>query len=128
MVSGFSGQLQEPAPMVAFDVEYHDDVEDPNEFHPELPSNTNEVLVLTHDAGDQFEPSQVEYVITRNGEEQFRARWDESDHGQEDIVSTTDALYPHAYGGETLSDMSIRIIWYSDTGESVLYEWTGPDV
>ena len=125
MVVGFGDMLNEPAPQVSFEATYHEDVEDPDEFHPDLPSNTNEVLVITHNAGDHFDPSRAEYVITRDGEEQFRARWNEADHGQDAIVSTADALYPHAYGGETLSDVTVRIIWHTDDGSSILYEWSG---
>ena len=129
MVVGFGDMLNEPAPQVAFEATYYDEVDDPDEFHPDLPSNTNEVVVLSHGVGDQFDPSEVEYVIYRNGDEQFRAFWDESDHGQEEIVSSSDALYPHAYGGETLSDMSIRIIWHNPQSDSsqIIYEWDGPE-
>lgn len=130
MVGGFGEELNEPVPQVAFDMEYHDDVEDPENFHPALPGNTNEVLVLTHDAGNQFDPSQVDLVIRQDGEVEFRASWAESSTGQNEVVGSADALYPHAFGSATLSDKTIQLVWTEgDEGTSqILLEWEGEDV
>ena len=129
MVTGFGDMLIEPGPQVAFDSEYHEDVENPDRFHPDLDPDTSEILEITHNGGDRFEPSRVEYVISRGNKELFRSTWEDSVHGQEETVATVDTLYPSSIGSETLRDVKVQLIWTSETGDSgqVLYEWEGPE-
>jgi len=129
MFLGFGDTLNDPAPMVAFDAEYHDDVEDPDTFHPDLPSNTNEVLVITHNAGSRFDPSRARLVIRGPTGTLYRESWEDASTGQDGVVGATDALYPHAYGSETLSDKQIQILWFDEDGENgaILLEWSGAE-
>lgn len=128
MLTGFSAVLTEPAPQVAFDTQYHEEVDDPKAFHPDLDPDTSEILEVTHNGGDRFDPARVEYVISRDGTVQFRSTWEASVHGQNNTVATVDTLYPSSIGSETLRDVKIQFIWTSEDGESgqVLYEWEGP--
>ena len=123
MVSGFSGQLQEPAPQVAFDVTQHEDVADRSEFHPEL-SGSGAVLEIRHTAGSQFDPSKA-YVILEDPDGVVEeGYWIGGDTGQEIAVSATDALYPYS---STMDNNKVTILWKEGESGSVLFEWEGPD-
>ena len=129
MATGFGGMLNDPAPQVAFDAEYHEDVENPEDFHPDLDSDTSEILEVTHYSGDRFDPTQVEYVISRDNEQLFRSTWADSVHGQSGVVGTVDTLYPSSIGSETLRNVRIQFIWTTEDGDQgqVIYEWKGPE-
>ena len=128
MVVGFGDMLNEPAPQVAFEATYHDDVEDPDEFNPDLPSDTSEVLVITHNAGDRFDPETVELVIRDADGELYRESWRDASTGQDGVVGSADTLYPHAYGSGTLSDKRVQLIWTGDgSHSSMVLEWSGEE-
>lgn len=128
MLTGFGNMLNEPAPQVAFNAEYHEDVGDPEAFHPDLDPDTSEILEVTHNGGDRFDPARVEYVISRDGTELFRSTWENSVHGQDEMVATVDTLYPSSIGSETLRDVKIQFIWTTESKDAgqILYEWEGP--
>lgn len=131
MLTGFAGLLNEPAPQVAFDATYHNDVDDPDNFHPDLSDEASyevkEVVVIEHLSGDRFDPERTRYVVTRSGTTLLDTTWADVFHGQEDTVATTDTLYPYAAGSETLADVRIQLIWEGEDGQgAVLFEWEGP--
>ena len=130
MLTGFGGMLPEPGPQVAVDAELHEDIDNPSSIHPELPSSTDEVLVLSHNAGDRFDPSQVDLVIWHDGNVETRVSWHDASTGQEEIVGGVDELYPYAYGGATFSERTVQLIWSQENDESgqVLFEWKGENV
>lgn len=131
MMTGFAGLLSDPAPQVAFDAEYHDNVDDPDRFHPDLSDEASyeiqEVVVIEHVGGKRFDPKQTRYVVTRSGTTLLDTTWSDVFHGQENAVATTDTLYPYAAGSETLSDVRIQLIWQNENDQgTVLFEWEGP--
>ena len=130
MLTGFGGMLSEPAPQVAIDAKLHENIEDPDSIHSGLPANTDEVLVLSHNAGDRFDPAQVDLVIRHEGTVETRLSWREASTGQEEIVGGVDELYPYTYGGETFSERTVRLIWHEEGRESgqILFEWEGDSV
>lgn len=130
MVTGLGDTLHQPGPQVAFDAELYENIDDPDSIHPELPGNTNEVLVLTHNAGDRFDPAQVDLVIWHEGAVETRLSWYDASTGQEQIVGGVDELYPYTYGGETFSERTVQLIWHEEGRESgqVLFEWEGDGV
>ena len=93
-----------------------------------MPSDTSEILVITHDAGDSFDPETVDLVISDADGQLYRESWHDASTGQEGVVGAAAALYPHAYGSGTLSDKQIQLIWTGDGGESsIVLEWSGEE-
>ena len=123
MVTGFGGMLSDPTPQVAFDATQHEDVEDRSVFHPEL-SGSGAVLEISHTAGDQFDPSKAYVVLEDPNGVIDEGYWIGGDTGQENAVSTTDALYPYS---STMDNNKVTILWKDEASGSVLFEWEGPD-
>ncbi|MFY4816356.1 type IV pilin [Haloarcula sp. AONF1] len=134
MLTGFAGLLNEPAPQVAFEFEYDDDVENPKSvYDSNLPDNTEEVVAVRHMGGDQFDPENVEIIIswTHEGSDnigQWRDTWANAATGQTSTVRITGNMYAHVWGDATFENGSIQVVW-NDPNKSrsvLLAEWNGP--
>jgi|GEM_PF-6936426 len=134
MLTGFAGLLNDPAPQVAFEFEYNDDVQDPQaEYDPNLPENADEVVAVRHMSGDQFDPSNVEIVVrwTHEGSDdigEWRDTWANAATGQTSTVRVTGDMYAHVWGDATFEGGSVQIIWNDPDAERgvLLATWTGP--
>ena len=133
MLTGFAGLLNDPAPQVAFEFKYDDDVNDAStEYHPSIPSGAEEVLAIRHAGGDQLDPDQIE-VITRittdDGDViEHRDRWSDASTGDDSALTVTGAMYPYAGGSHSLKGGNVTILWQDPEADRgvVLEKWDAP--
>ena len=133
MVMGFGDMLNDPAPQVAFEFTYHEDVEDPEQFDEAVAEYATEVLIIEHIGGDSVDPDDVEVttVLYDDGGSEFilEDSWAESTTGSDGGPQITGTMYPYAAGEYSLREGHSTVVWHDPNSDSsyVLAKWEGPD-
>lgn len=133
MVTGFGDMLNDPAPQVAFEFTYHEDVENPEEFDESVAEYATEVLVIEHIGGDAVDPNDVEITTVLYDDEGnefvLESSWAESTTGSDGGPRITGTMYPYAAGEYSLQEGHSTVVWHDPNSDSsyVLAEWEGPD-
>lgn len=134
MLTGFAGMLNDPAPQIAFEFTYHEDVEDPQaQFNENITTGADEVLVIEHVGGEAVDPDDIEVISVipnDSGDEIIlEDTWAESSTGSESGPRVTGTMYPHAGGGYSFRWGKVTVVWHDpDSSNShVLAEWEGPE-
>ncbi|ESS04363.1 MAG: protein of unknown function (DUF1628) [uncultured archaeon A07HR67] len=133
-LTGFTDQLEDPAPQIAFEFEYDDDVEnsmDEYGVEPEStdPANVDEILIINHRGGSRVNASKMYIHVSAEASDgselEWQGTWAEVEQTDR-IAAVGNSFYFFAWGGATFERGEVQIIWRSeDSTDSVLAEWEG---
>jgi FlaG/FlaF family flagellin (archaellin) len=134
VLTGFTDQLEDPAPQIAFEFKYDDEVEnsmDEYGVEPEStdPANVDEIVIINHRGGSSVNASNMYIYVTAEASDgselEWQGTWAEVEQTDR-IAAVGSSFYFFAWGGATFEGGEIQIIWRSeDSTDTVLAEWEG---